>query len=152
LNQTYVLDTSALLNLIRGKDLGQQIDQAFGLRGTTYRHTISIVTHGELKVLAERNNWGGPKRDALSTALDQLITVNLDTQAIIDAYVRVADACRNAPGGERKMGQNDMWIAATALVCGLPIITTDEDFNHLHQTLITVYWVDPHVATKKGNP
>jgi hypothetical protein len=45
LSQTYVLDTSALLNLIRGKELGEQIDRAFGLRSAMYRHTISIETH-----------------------------------------------------------------------------------------------------------
>lgn len=151
MNQSYVLDTSALLNLIRGKELGRQIDEAYGLRGAIYRQTISIVTHGELRALAERNNWGTPKADALSAALDQLITVNLDTQAIVNAYVRVANACRNAATGERKMGHNDMWIAATALLSGLPLITTDKDFNHLHPGLITVCWVNPALG-QNGNP
>jgi len=36
-----------------------------------------------------------------------------------------------------------MWIAATALVTGLPLITTDKDFNHLGQVLIQVHWVNP---------
>lgn len=146
MNQTYVLDASAVLNLIRGKELGRQIDHAYGLRAAIHRHTISIVTHAELRVLAERNSWGAPKKDALSAALDQLVTVNVDTQAIVDAYVRVAEASRSVPSGERRMGHNDMWIAATALVCGFPLITTDEDFNHLNPKLITVYWVDPRLG------
>jgi predicted nucleic acid-binding protein len=134
------------LNLIRGKELGRQIDSAYGLQTAMYRHTISIVTHGELKVLAERNNWGLEKRKALSTALDSLVTVNIGGEPLIDAYVRIEDACRKAEGGERKMSHNDMWIAATALLCGLPIITTDDDFNHLHERLISVCWVDPNLG------
>lgn len=72
--QAYVPDTSTLLNLIRGKELGQQIDAAFGLRAAMYRHTISIVTHGEMRVLVERNNWGNEKRRALNVALDSLVS------------------------------------------------------------------------------
>ena len=44
------------------------------------------------------------------------------------------------------MANNDMWIAATALLCDLPIITTDRDFNHLHPKLITVCWVNPDLG------
>jgi tRNA(fMet)-specific endonuclease VapC len=151
LNQAYVLDTSTLLNLIRGKELGQQIDAAFGLRAAMYRHTISIVTHGEMKVLAERNSWGDQKRGALSFALENLVTVNIDSESMIDAYVRVEEACRNAHVNPRIMGQNDMWIAATALLCDLPIITTDDDFNHLNGRLITVHWVDPTLGKPKAS-
>jgi tRNA(fMet)-specific endonuclease VapC len=143
LTQSYILDTSALLNLIRGKELGEQIDRAFGLRAALYRHTVSIVTHGEIQVLAERNHWKEEKKSVLAAALGNLVTVNLDSQSIVDAYVRIEEACRSAPGGERKMGHNDMWIAATALVTGLPLITTDKDFDHLNGRLLQVHWVDP---------
>jgi tRNA(fMet)-specific endonuclease VapC len=97
-----------------------------------------------LKVLAERNTWGDEKRKALSVALNSLVTINVDSDSVVDAYVRVEEACRNTQGSERKMGQNDMWIAATALLSGLPIITTDNDFNHLNGRLITVHWIDPN--------
>ena len=150
MNQAYVLDTSVLLNLIRGKELGQQIDAAFGLRAAMYRHTISIVTHGEMKVLAERSNWGIEKRDALDVSLNSLVTVNIDSEPLVEAYVLVEEACRNAPHGPRKMGQNDMWIAATALVCDLPIVTTDNDFSHLNGGLITVHWINPMLGKPKA--
>jgi hypothetical protein len=99
------------LNLIRGKDLGQQIDAAFGLRAAMYRHTISIVTHGELRVLAARNNWGDQKKDALAAALNSLVTINIDSDPLVQAYVRVEEACRNAPGAH---GQ---WAK---MICGSP--------------------------------
>lgn len=150
MNQAYVLDTSTLLNLIRGKELGEQIDSAYGLRAAMYRHTISIVTHGELRVLAERNDWGAQKRDALANALSSLVTLNIDSEPLVEAYVRVEEACRNAPMNARTMGQNDMWIAATALVSNLPIVTTDDDFNHLNGRLITVHWIDPRLGKPKA--
>jgi tRNA(fMet)-specific endonuclease VapC len=143
MSQSYVLDTSTVLNLIRGHELGESIDRAYGLQSALYRHTVSIVSHGELHVLAHRNQWGEQKRNALNLALGELVTVNLDSDAIIDAYGLVEESCRNAPGAEKKMGQNDMWIAATALHTGLPLITTDKDFNHLDRRLIQVHWVDP---------
>lgn len=144
MSQSYVLDTSVLLNLIRGRDLGESIDRAFGLRGAFHRHIVSIVSHGELRVLASRSHWHDQKLGALTLALQELVTVNVDSNAIVDAYVRVEENCRNALGGERKMGQNDMWIAATALHAGLPLITTDKDFVHLDGRLIQVHWIDPN--------
>jgi tRNA(fMet)-specific endonuclease VapC len=143
MSQSYVLDTSVLLNLIRGHDLGKSIDGAFGLRATFHRHIVSIVSHGELRVLSARHQWGNQKLGALTFALQELVTVNVDSSAMVDAYVRVEESCRNAFGGERKMGQNDMWIAATALHAGLPLITTDKDFDHLDGRLIRVHWIDP---------
>jgi tRNA(fMet)-specific endonuclease VapC len=151
LSQTFVLDTTTVLHLIRGKELGKQIDAAFGLTTALHRQTVSIITHGELRVLAERNNWGPAKQKALAAALDNLVTINIDTDAFIDAYVRIEEACRNSAGGERKMGQNDMWIAATALVTGMPLITTDKDFNHLHGRVITVHWIDPTLGKAVHN-
>jgi tRNA(fMet)-specific endonuclease VapC len=145
LSQSYVLDTSVLLNLIRGKELGQQIDQAFGLRTSLNRHTISIVTHGEMHVLAGRNNWGENKKTVLDHALSEVVTLNIDGNAIVEAYVRIEAACRRAPSGEKKMGHNDMWIAATALLTGHPLITTDKDFNHLGGSLLQIHWVNPDI-------
>ncbi len=146
MSQTYFLDTSAVLNLVRGKELGRQIDAVFGLSAALHRHTISIVTRGELHALAKRNGWGDSKRSALSSALDNLVTVYIDSDMLVEAYVQVEEACRTTAGGEQKMGHNDMWIAAAALVCGLPLITTDADFKHLNGRLITVHWVDPRLG------
>ncbi len=69
--------------------------------------------------------------------------MNVDNSAMVDAYVRVEESCRNTRGGQRNMGQNDMWIAATAIHTALPLITTDKDFDHLNGQLIQLHWVDP---------
>jgi predicted nucleic acid-binding protein len=108
LSQSYVLDTSVLLHLIRGKELGEQIDRAFGLRSAIHRHVISIVTHGELWALAGRNRWGDEKRNVLNTTLANVVSLNIDSELLVRAYVRVEEACRTTSGGEQKMGNNDM--------------------------------------------
>jgi tRNA(fMet)-specific endonuclease VapC len=36
------------------------------------------------------------------------------------------------------MGKNDLWIAATASVLNIPLITTDNDFIHLDKTFLTL--------------
>ena len=142
MKQSFVLDTGVLLNLVRGKELGTRIDRDFALSRSMRLHTISIVTHGELKVLAERNDWGAEKRKALAVALDNLVTLNIKSEALVEAYVQVDRACRKSSGGSRILGQNDMWIAATALLSDLTLITTDKDFLPLQERLIKVHWID----------
>lgn len=138
MSQSYVLDTSALLPLLRGKELGELIDRTFGLRTAFYLHTLSIVTHAELWVLVERNGWGDEKKAAVEKALQEFVTVDVAGSAIASAYRSV-----EAASVGNNMGKNDVWIAATAMIAGLPLITTDKDFNHLNGKLLEVQYVDP---------
>jgi DNA polymerase V len=46
-----------LLDLIRGKALGESIDSAYGLKANLQRHVVSIASQAELLVLADRNKW-----------------------------------------------------------------------------------------------
>lgn len=141
MSQSYVLDTSALLCLLRGKEIAERIDQTFGLRAAPYLHTLSIVTHAEIWVLIERNGWGEEKQAAVEKALGEFVTVDVSGSSIISAYRRVESTSIGI-----NMGKNDIWIAATAMITGLPLITTDKDFNHLNGELLQVYFVDPRSA------
>ena len=85
---------------------------------------------------------GADKRSVLAVALDNLVTVNIESEPLVEVYVEVDRGCRGVIGGSRTLGQNDMWIASTALLCDLPLVTTDKDFLPLHERLITVLWVD----------
>ena len=42
----------------------------------------------------------------------------------------------------RPMGQNDIWIAATATTLDAWLMTTDEDFDHLHPKYIQRIKID----------
>jgi tRNA(fMet)-specific endonuclease VapC len=139
----YLLDTNVLLHLIRGRDLGRYIEATFELENPVYRPLVSIVAHGEIWALAERNAWGPEKRAALEAMLDNLITIDLNDQSILDAYVEMDGACRGAPGGARSLGDNDLWIASTTRAAEAVLLTTDRDFLHLHPDHCFVHYIDP---------
>jgi predicted nucleic acid-binding protein len=139
----YLLDTNVVLALVRGKALGVRIDATFGLSTGKRRAAISVVTHGEVRVLASRNGWGEPKLEALENALDALVTVDLNVAEVIDAYVAIDLYSQQHPDGARNMGKNDLWIAACARASGATLLTTDKDFDHLDPSLVSVEYVDP---------
>ena len=74
------------------------------------------------------------------------ISENLtDTYAQIDAYSQhrnrlFADYTFKTA---RNMGKNDLWIAATAALLGLRLVTTDGDFDHLHEVFFDVQKLKP---------
>jgi len=42
------------------------------------------------------------------------------------------------------MGKNDLWIASTASVLKLKLLTTDQDFNHLNKLFVDLELVQFH--------
>lgn len=127
--ELYLLDTNVLIALMTGRDLGLYIDRTYSLRASRQRSLICSVSHGELRALAHVNGFGDAKREAIRTMLDSLITVDIGTDAIVDGYVKVYAALRGHPKGARtNIGENDMWIAATALAAGATLLTTDQHF------------------------
>ncbi len=139
----YLLDTNVILHLVRGNELGKYLAQTFGLLDAVNRPLVSIVTHGELLVIADANGWGDKKREALATALDNLVTIDLNHEQVLLNYVAVDRACRKNPGGARVISNNDTWIAATAKAADAVLLTTDRDFLPLNPTHCLVQFVDP---------
>lgn len=131
IERLYLLDTNVLLLLVRGGSIGGSIDARYGLRSMKQRPFVSIVSHGEIRVLAKRNGWGESKLLALQRALDGLVTIDINRPAVIDAYVELELVSSSQPGGARNMGKNDVWIAACARAARATLLTTDEDFAHL---------------------
>lgn len=139
MNVLYLLDTNIVLALVRGQALGA----TFGLSAGKRRPAISVVTHGEVRVLASRNGWGTAKIEALQNALDAIVTVDINIAEVIDAYVEIDIYSQQHSGGARSMGKNDLWIAACAKASGATLLTTDKDFDHLDPDLLTVKYIDP---------
>jgi tRNA(fMet)-specific endonuclease VapC len=146
----YLLDTNIILALARGKGLAQDIEDRFRLASAKDRPLISVVTHGEMHVLARRNVWGARKVAALQVALNNLVTIPLNSVAVLDAYVEIDIYSCNWPAGSRTMGKNDLWIAACASAGGAELITTDKDFVHLDPELLTVHYVDQDAVKSSG--
>jgi tRNA(fMet)-specific endonuclease VapC len=136
----HLLDTSVALHLARANDLGKYINQTFGLSSAVYRPLISIVSHGELWLLANRNNWGQAKREALKKILSNLVTIDINDQSVLEAYV---NACGVSQKAGRTLSNNDHWIAACAKAADAMLLTTDNDFVHLHPNYCLVTYIDP---------
>jgi|SRR5579884_1128178 len=141
----YLLDTNILVYLIRGKTVGQTIDAHFGLRGALNRCVISVVTVGEMYSLTRKWAWGLKKIAELQRLLGQVVWVDINHPSILNAYGELDDVSNRAG---RPMGKNDVWIAATAKVSSVTLLTTDGDFDHLNPTHLTRIRIDE----KTGNP
>ena len=145
----YFFDTNILLALHRGRQLGDYLNQTFRLSEVINRPLISVVTHGEIWAMAQRNSWGDKKRNAVEEMLDDLVTLDLNDPAIIANYVAVDQKNLFHPKGARSVSDNDKWIAATAMAANALLLTTDQDFLHLHPDVCRVQYVDP--ASKLGS-
>lgn len=137
----YLLDTNIILSLMRSNSLGQYIDATYGVRVSFNRSVISVVTVGEMLSLARKFAWGDKKIAALKGILNQLVWIDINQPEILEAY-GVLDSESIKLG--RTMGKNDIWIAASARVSGMTILTTDTDFDHLHGIWISRIWIDPN--------
>jgi tRNA(fMet)-specific endonuclease VapC len=142
-----LLDTSVVLHLIRGKATGEAIDRAFGLRARPDRPLISIITVGELLAFARQRGWGGARIDRLKTAVEELVVVDVRNQSVMDRYAEI-DTFLVRRGNP--VGDNDVWIAATAAAAGAVLLTTDRDFDLMHDRFLTRVYFDPNVASSSG--
>jgi tRNA(fMet)-specific endonuclease VapC len=75
------------------------------------------------------------------------VTVDINSDDVIEAYVEVEEASRRAPGGTILMGKNDLWIAAVTKVTGATLLTCDKDFNHLDPGQISRVYIDPQMGS-----
>ncbi|MBU0703691.1 MAG: PIN domain-containing protein [Chloroflexi bacterium] len=73
----------------------------------------------------------------LRDLLGELVIVQLAQGAIVQKYAQIAHFSENVMKPARPMGQNDMWIAATASATGATLLTSDSDFDHLDPSFIT---------------
>ena len=147
-----LLDTNILLSLVRDKDLGKQISSQFGLKDAIHRPLISIVTVGEIWVLADQFGFGEAKREVLKKVLGTLVVLDINHESVLDAYVEIDRACRKAKGGARILSKNDLWIAATAKAAGAVLVTMDKDFLCLHPDPCPVHYVDQVLQKKAELP
>jgi len=143
----YLLDTNILLLYLREDEIAKEIEAAYQILDSSNYAFISIVSKGELKALALKNNWGDRRMQELEAFLDLFLIINVDAEDIIDKYAEI-DAfsqgkinALSASTSSRNMGKNDIWIAATASVIEATFLTTDKDFEHLDGTFLDLVLV-----------
>ena len=135
----YLLDTNILVHLIRWKAVGRAIEINFGLLQTLHRSVISVVTVGEMYSLVRKWASGITKIGQLTRLLDELVWIDINRTDILQTYGELDDLS-NRTG--RPMGKNDVWLAATARVSGMKLLTTDGDFDHLNRSYLTRIRID----------
>ena len=112
----------------------------------------SVVCVGEIRALAEKSGWGSKRRIRLESLLEKFLVLPIKNHEILTAYALI-DAWTSgkpveAPLGTpplrpaRKMGKNDLWIAATAHVTRAALLSTDRDFEHLGDVWFVYHFVD----------
>jgi len=145
----YLLDTNVLVALTRAGALGQHIDATYQPRDARFKPLVSVVCVGEMYSLTRQFGWGPKKISDITRLLDNLVIEDINAPEILTAYGEIDHASRLAG---RKMGKNDVWIAATAKVTGARLLTTDHDFDHLSAISslytpgapsINLTWIDP---------
>jgi predicted nucleic acid-binding protein len=114
-----VLDTSVFIAAESGRSLHEELlpDES----------AISVITLAELQagVLAARDTQTRARRLATLDALSDIQVLDVDAgSALVWAQMRV----ELAEAG-RRVNVNDLWIAASAVRRGLPVVTQDDDFT-----------------------
>lgn len=147
----YFLDTNILVALVKRQlDEQKELLRVIDILPEDFL-LISVVNIGELKALALKNKWGAKRMTSLDAIRKNYTTVDINVETIInryaeiDAYSQRKLVWRGQLGNfsSRNMGKNDLWIAATASVLSIPFITTDQDFDHLHEVFLDVRRVEP---------
>ena len=136
----YLLDTNILVHYVRGGFLKDQMEAAYSLMTADQAALISFVTEAEIRSLASQWGWGPLKLRELDFLLTlfRRIPIEDSQEEILKAYVLI-DAVSTTLGFD--MGKNDLWIAATARVTTATLLTTDKDFDHLHETFLFREWI-----------
>ncbi len=151
----YVLDTNIVLFYLRKNQLSRWVDEQYDPLANENDAILCAVTHGELASIALQNDWSEVKKKSIREFTNKLITVDLNNEALAQRYAEIEAYSQGklksikSPFTARNMGKNDLWIAATASMLEATLLTSDKDFNHLHNVFLTVIWIDPKLNNDK---
>ncbi len=140
----FLLDTGVLLGFVRQARWAHAVHVNHDLGSTEAMSFTSVICQGELLALSEKLGGGAKRRSVLEEALGNFPTLGitplvLQSYALIDAWThgRPVTGFPPPPTPAVSMKQNDIWIAASACVSQATLLSTDKDFEHLHDI-----WVD----------
>ena len=135
---TYIWDTNILLLVVRKEDFLEELNKKYDFWNPVNKLAISVVTVGEIYSIAFKNRWGFRRMENLIEKINTLkiFPITEDPELIkmyseIDVYSQSGHPTLRLPTSARKMGKNDLWIAATTAVHNAILVSTDADFDHL---------------------
>jgi tRNA(fMet)-specific endonuclease VapC len=121
----WLVDTNIVSALMRQDALVSAVLAQLSPVDTLY---LSVITHGEIGYGIQRVP-AGRRRNALAQAYRLLLP---QVGPLLEVTRPVSDAYSSTKGSLERWGivlpENDLWIAATALVHGLTLVTDDHHF------------------------
>lgn len=146
---SYLLDTGILVGFLRGASYAETVAAECNLWDARTVSLVSVVSDAELRSFAIRRKWGQKKLEVLNELFRRIAHVPIEQPALIEKWAEIDAFNHNKhdtlklQGSNRKMGDNDIWIAATASVLRARLLTTDHDYDHLDGLFLDVTYVDP---------
>jgi tRNA(fMet)-specific endonuclease VapC len=128
-----ILDTNVLVHLLRNKATGQALEAKFNLSARAERPLLSSVVERELRGLAGLWDWGPARIAKLEQTMSQLVRVSAGEPEVVKCYARLY--AQQAKLGQ-KVGENDLWVAATAIAIDAIVLTCDSDFLKFDPALV----------------
>jgi predicted nucleic acid-binding protein len=145
---TYLLDTGILLGYVRGAAFAGYVDKKYSPAKAPNIATVSVVSVAELRCFALRLKWGTNKLNVLSSLLRTIPATPIRQSSIVEKFAEIKAFNHRQhptlapPTSGYTMGDNDIWIAATASVLNATLLTTDHDFDHLDSIFLRVVYID----------
>lgn len=147
--EAILLDTNVLIAYVREGRLAEAIERRLRLQSGRAEGLVSVISIGESLAFARKNQWTAARQEKLrSLVRTRLAPIDINRVEILDAYADIYDFLHRVRKPAHPIGENDMWIAATARASGAMLVTMDRHFDHLHPDYIKRLWIDP----KDGAP
>ena len=134
------IDTNIIIEIMRDSSKEELLIKYLNPENESF--AISYVSVAEIKSIAMQNEWGVPRMKKLQKFLDKGEIIELAGNAILDRYVEIDAFSQGkhptipSKHSSKNMGKNDLWIAATASILDILLITTDADYDHLDSVLL----------------
>ena len=125
--RTVVVDTNVFGIALGTDPLGLASRYAKHLNGAVL--VVSFQTVAELRFGALRANWGSARVAAMEDRLRQALVVP-PHDALAHGWAHLRNECRKIGHAlQDKNHHGDLWIAATAYLAGVPLVTHDSVFS-----------------------
>ena len=151
----YLLDSNIVIIYSRDNEVARRIEEDYKIFSGDHRLAISTVSLGEINASVKKLQLGERRKNKIEQILEKINEFGVNIEEVIDRYGDIDAFSQGKLAGKkgkfsaRNMGKNDIWIAATASVFNLTLITTDKDFDHLDGVYIDLEYISLKRYEKK---
>lgn len=149
----YLLDTSILVDFLTHQRFFEKYEHLLDFSKNNL--FVCSVSKGELLGIGKMRGWDTrldkKQLNAIELLFEKLICVDVTLKHTVlhNAYADIVafGRCKKVREHQLKkgvtMGQNDMWIAASAIANRTTLVVADRDFDHLNGIFLPVLYIEP---------